>query len=140
MVISRMSLRNTMNSSPPVRPTISVARNMDCRRTARFRSTSSPKACPMVSLIFLKLSTSRTNNTPCLSGYCSIYSRILRSVAILLFRSVSRSVSALSSRTLLCSETFIRTSTLITVITIRAAAIDMLILTIRSTIGPRKDC
>src|ERR1035438_7402531 len=53
----------TVNSSPPslaAKPKDSV---VACKRRARLTSTRSPKACPMLSLMYLKLSMSR-KNTP----------------------------------------------------------------------------
>ena len=92
-----MLRKNTINSSPPVRPIISLARNSPQICFPSVFSTSSPNACPMVSLIFLKLSISTTNITAISSGWAARCSLIFRSVAILLFNVVSRSVSALSS-------------------------------------------
>ncbi len=52
------SLRISTNSSPPRRATVSPSRTVDCSRSAIFRSTSSPKLWPRLSLMTLKWSRS----------------------------------------------------------------------------------
>ena len=47
-----------MNSSPPYRPKVSLARIDPARIPATWRRTASPELCPCVSLIGLKRSMS----------------------------------------------------------------------------------
>ena len=78
-----------INSSPPALPIISDALNCCFRPCPISRSTSSPNACPIVSLIFLKLSISSTNKRLCEFGFSSKYSLIFLSVVTLLYSPVS---------------------------------------------------
>ena len=56
-----MPSESTTNSSPPSRPTVSVARRATTKRRATAWRISSPASCPSVSLTSLKLSRSMKN-------------------------------------------------------------------------------
>ena len=62
LVISHIS---TANSSPPIRPSRSELRKLRSRLAVSSHSTVSPKACPLLSLTFLKSSISSRKKACC---------------------------------------------------------------------------
>ncbi len=82
-----------MNSSPPVRATVSMSRTTEHRRRATWSSTTSPARCPSESLISLNRSRSTTSAAKGCATRLAWDARTRREQVYRFFDSAARSVA-----------------------------------------------